>query len=55
MGLRPVTRIVLFTIWILIVAYETDWFTQSPGWLSALAAFFFLLPALFGGVSKGSP
>jgi hypothetical protein len=54
-GLKPVTRIVLFAIWMLIVAYETDLFTQSPSWLSALAAFFFLLPALFGGVSKGSP
>ncbi len=55
MGLRPLTRIVLIAIGLLIVAYETDWFTQGPSLLSALAAFFFFLPALFGGVNSRWP
>jgi hypothetical protein len=50
-GLKPVTRVVLFAIWVLVVAIETRLFTQAPSWLSAVAAFFFLLPALFGGVN----
>jgi hypothetical protein len=50
-GLRPLTRIVLIAIGLLIIAYDSNGFAQSPGLLSGLAAFFFLLPGLFGGVS----
>jgi hypothetical protein len=50
---RRNTRLVLLAIGILIVAYDCDWFTQAPGWLSVAAAFFLLVPAILGGARAG--
>jgi hypothetical protein len=50
---RRRTRIVLLAIGMLIIAYDCDWFTRGPGWLSVAAAFFLLAPAVFGGARAG--
>lgn len=51
--MRPFTRIGLLVVGVLIVAIESGWFSHGPGWISAIAAFFFILPAVFGGRAQG--
>lgn len=49
MGLSPLARIVLFGIGMGIAAIESSGFTEDPTWISAVATFLFILPAIFGG------
>ncbi len=51
--MRARTRIGLLGVGVLIVAVESGGFSHSPGWISAIAAFFFILPAVFGGRAQG--
>ncbi|HEX8959256.1 MAG TPA: hypothetical protein VF770_05490 [Solirubrobacterales bacterium] len=51
--MRPLTRAALLSVGVLIAAVESDWFTQTPSWISAVAAFLFILPAVFGGPAQG--
>lgn len=51
--MRPLTRTALLSVGVLIAAVESDWFTQAPSWISAVAAFLFILPAVFGGPAQG--
>jgi hypothetical protein len=51
--MRPLTRIGLLSIGVLVVAVESGWFSHGLGWISAVAAFLFILPAVFGGRAQG--
>jgi hypothetical protein len=51
--MTPLTRIGLLSIGVLVVIVESDWFSHGPGWISAIAAFLLILPAIFGGPAEG--
>ncbi|HXV05031.1 MAG TPA: hypothetical protein VFP23_03910 [Solirubrobacterales bacterium] len=51
--MRPLTRIGLLSVGVLIAAFESGWFSHGLGWVSAIAAFLFILPAIFGGRVQG--